>query len=155
MTRDTDQLDRLYQDVILDHYRSPRNVEPLEQFDAEAHIDNPFCGDEVDIQLRLGDGRVEAVSISGRGCSISQSSASLMGETIKGMTPAEARELAGIFTGLLEGAGPPEDDLAKIGDLVALEGVRQFPVRIKCALLAWAGLDDALRQLDKDSGTVA
>ena len=148
MTRDTDRLDRLYQDVILDHYRSPRNVEPLDRFDAEAHIANPFCGDEVDIQLRLKGGRVEAASVSGRGCSISQSSASLMGEAIKGMTPAEARLLAAIFKALMEGAGPPQDDLAKIGDLVALEGVRQFPVRIKCALLAWAGLDDALGQLD-------
>ena len=91
---------------------------------------------------------MEAVSVSGRGCSISQSSASLMGEAIKGRTPVEARLLAAIFKALMEGAGPPQDELAKIGDLVALEGVRQFPVRIKCALLAWAGLDDALAQLD-------
>lgn len=147
MTSDANRLGRLYQDVILDHYRSPRNAEPLERFDAEAHIDNPFCGDEVDIRLRLEDGHVKAVSVSGRGCSISQSSASLMGESIKDLTPSEARELTAIFKALMEGAGPTEDDLAKIGDLVALEGVRQFPVRIKCALLAWTGLDDALGQL--------
>ena len=129
--REPRELDSLYQDVILDHYRAPRNAEPLERFDADAHIDNPFCGDEVDIQLRVGDGRVEAISVSGRGCSISQSSASLMGEAIKGRSPAEARVLAATFKALMEGAGPPEDELAKIGDLVALEGVRQFPVRIK------------------------
>lgn len=147
--REPRELDTLYQDIILDHYRTPRNSEPLDEFDTEVEIDNPFCGDEVKIQLQMNGGRIEAVSVTGQGCSISQSSASLMGESIKGRSLDETREQVRVFKALMNGEQPSEERLDKIGDLVALQGVRRFPVRIKCALLGWSGLEEALEQLEK------
>ena len=147
MTREPDHLDTIYRDTVLDHYHSPRNAEPLAEFDVESHIDNPFCGDEVDIQLHLAGDRVDGVSVRGQGCSISQASGSLMGEIIKGRTPAGIRELAATYRRLMSGEQLSDEDFAAIGDIAALAGVRSFPVRIKCALLAWEGLDEALSEL--------
>jgi nitrogen fixation NifU-like protein len=141
------ELDSLYKDIILDHYRSPRNSQPLQDPDVEVDAANPFCGDEVKVQLKTDDSRIEGVSVAGRGCSISQSSGSLMGELVKGKTRDEALTIRGLFQGLMKGQQLTEDQLLSLGDLEALQGVRKYPVRIKCALLAWSALDDALRQL--------
>lgn len=145
------ELDSLYRDIILDHYRSPRNSSPLEDPDVEVEAANPFCGDEVKVQLKAADSVIESVSVAGRGCSISQSSGSLMSELVKGKTPDEARAIRGLFQGLMKGQALSEAQLLELGDLEALQGVRTYPVRIKCALLAWSALDDALKQLAKRS----
>jgi nitrogen fixation NifU-like protein len=128
-------LDELYREVILDHYRNPRNRKPLDASDSHADGHNPLCGDEISLDLHFEGETVAEVAIIGRGCSISQSSASMMSEAIKGKTRAEIDE------GL-----DPERPGAVLGDLEALQGVRKFPVRIKCANLAWTTLDTALNQ---------
>jgi len=140
-------LEDLYREIILDHYRSPRNrgdlpVPPAVM--AEGH--NPLCGDEIQIYLQVADGVVSDVKVGGQGCSISQSSASMMSAAVKGKTIAEVRALVRRFKSMMS----IEDDDAspvpevKLGDLEALQGVVKFPVRIKCATLAWNTLLNAL-----------
>ena len=146
--REIDSLDELYRDIVLDHYRSPRNSEPLEAPDAEGEAVNPFCGDEVRIQLSVSEGRIDGVSISGVGCSISQASASLMGDAVKGQTLPEALKIVVAFRALIQGCSRSGDGAGgeiDLGELVALEGVRRYPVRIKCSLLGWTALEDALK----------
>ncbi|MFW2340880.1 MAG: Fe-S cluster assembly sulfur transfer protein SufU [Acidimicrobiia bacterium] len=145
-------LDELYREVILDHYRNPRNRKPLDASDSHADGHNPLCGDEISLDLHFEGETVAEVAIIGRGCSISQSSASMMSEAIKGKTRAEIDELTSRFKAMMDidsegDAGlDPERPGAVLGDLEALQGVRKFPVRIKCANLAWTTLDEALNQ---------
>lgn len=133
-------LDDLYREVILDHYAHPRNRGRLEPSDIAAKGANPLCGDELALFVRVGGGRVEEVRFEGRGCSISQASASMMTEAIKGKTLDEVRALIARFKGMMHGQEPTDD----LGDLVALQGVRKFPVRIKCATLSWIALEQGL-----------
>jgi nitrogen fixation NifU-like protein len=133
-------LDDLYREVILDHYRHPRNRGRLDPSDIAAEGANPLCGDELALFVRLHDGRVADVRFEGRGCSISQASASMMTEAIKGRTLGEARRLVAKFKGMMHGEEPAED----LGDLAALQGVRKFPVRIKCATLPWVAFEQGL-----------
>jgi nitrogen fixation NifU-like protein len=127
-------LDALYQEIILDHFRSPRNFGKLDGPATGVHHENPSCGDQLDLQVRLDDQqRIGRIKFYGRGCAISQSSASMMTELVKGKTVAEAHEAIASFKHMLTGEGEAKIDL---GDLVALSGVRQFPVRVKCATLA-------------------
>lgn len=138
-------LQEVYRQVILDHYRNPRHREPLSDPDASSEGLNPLCGDEVQVQVRLSDGRISALSVTGKGCSISQSSASLMGEAVDGHPVSEALGLSGRFQDLMR--TPPdsgEGQYADLGDLIALSGVRRYPVRIKCATLPWITLEQAL-----------
>lgn len=143
-------LEDLYREVILDHYRNPRNRKPLERVDAHAEGVNPLCGDEITVDLAFEEGRVSAVAVTGQGCSISQSSASMMSEAIKGKTPEEVHRLASRFKAMMsieDRADPgldPDRPGAVLGDLEALQGVRKYPVRIKCANLAWTTLEEAL-----------
>jgi nitrogen fixation NifU-like protein len=142
-------LEELYREVILDHYRNPRNRAAIEDPDASAEGVNPLCGDEVTVELSLDGDRVTGVSVRGQGCSISQSSASMMSEAIKGKTRAEIVELEHRFKSMLSTEdGEIEFDAehpgAVLGELEALQGVRNYPVRIKCASLPWATLEDAL-----------
>ena len=137
-------LDELYHDAILDHRRNPRNQAVLESPDTSAKAVNPFCGDEVDIQLVLADGRVSEVGVQAVGCSINQSTASMLSEAVVGKTAKEIRHLAGVFEGIMEGASPSASDVAEMFDLPTLSAVREYPVRIKCALLSWSALDEAL-----------
>jgi nitrogen fixation protein NifU and related proteins len=156
-------LEDLYREIILDHYRNPRNRGELETPPAHrAEGFNPLCGDEIVVYLNVGDdGRISDIKIGGQGCSISQSSASMMSSAVKGKTIEEARQLTRAFKALmtihesrLEGDGdgsgtdtPTPDPEVKLGDLEALQGVVKFPVRIKCATLSWntlaQGLDEA------------
>ncbi|MBI4308213.1 MAG: SUF system NifU family Fe-S cluster assembly protein [Chloroflexi bacterium] len=136
-----DELDELYREVILDHYRSPRNVRPLADPDVVEEGNNPLCGDEVVVQLKLKDGRIDDVSVRGRGCSISRASGSIMSEAVKGKTPDDALALSQRFRELMRGSG---DDASGLGDAGALQGVRKFPIRVKCALLAWTALEQGL-----------
>ena len=136
-------LDELYKEVILDHYRSPRNRGKLEPNDFDLHRDNPLCGDEVHLYAQIEDGQVAAISFEGKGCSISQASTSMMTEKIKGVSVAEAEELAHLFKRMMQGEVSPDPD--KLGDLAALQGVQKYPVRIKCALLGWNTLLEGLK----------
>ena len=138
-------LDDLYQEIILDHYRSPRNRAPeLENADVHVHHSNPLCGDELDLRLRVADDKVDGLAYDGDGCSISMASASAMSEAVVGRTLSDADDLAEVFRLMMHGEGlKREDDLL---DGVAFQGVAKFPVRVKCALLAWMALKDALSQ---------
>ena len=143
------ELRDLYQEVILDHAKRPRNFGRSEQFDHEAHGHNPLCGDKVDVFVILGDGgRVEDVRFEGRGCAISMASASLMTELLKGKTEAEARHLFERFHEMVthEAGGDPLPDAAAddLERLEVLAGVRQFPMRVKCATLPWHTFTAAL-----------
>ncbi len=137
----------LYREVILDHYRTPRNRGRLDAPDLHGEGTNPLCGDEISIDLAVADGAVADVRINGQGCSISQASASMMSEAIKGKTVEEIQALAERFNALMtseEVIIDPERPGAVLGDLEALQGVREFPVRIKCATLSWHTMLDAL-----------
>ena len=136
-------LQSLYQDIILDHYKNPRGRALLESPAGESHQVNPTCGDEVTVQVSLdGEGRVR-VGYEGQGCSISQASASVMAEMVGGATVEDADAVRQAFVELMhsKGAGDPDEDL--LGDGVAFVGVSQYPARIKCALLPWMALQDA------------
>jgi nitrogen fixation NifU-like protein len=142
-------LEELYRQVILDHYRNPRRSGSIEAPDAHAEGNNPLCGDEVTIELQLTDGTVADAAIRGRGCSISQASASMLADAIVGRTVADVHDLTHRVKAMLdiEEGDPgvdPERPGAALGDLEALAGVKQFPVRIKCADLAWTTLEEAL-----------
>ena len=128
-------LDDLYKEVILDHYRSPRNRGRLEPSDFDLHRDNPLCGDEIHVYAQVEDGRLTGIGFEGKGCSISQASVSMMTEKIKGLPLEDAEGLANQFKAMMQGENPQDPE--RLGDLVALQGVQKYPVRIKCALLGW------------------
>jgi nitrogen fixation NifU-like protein len=150
-------LEDLYREIILDHYRNPRNRGELPTPPAhKVEGFNPLCGDEIVVFLEVTDGVVTDVRISGQGCSISQSSASMMSSAVKGKTVAEVRELTKAFKAMmsiheagLEGADADAElpDDVKLGDLEALRGVVKFPVRIKCATLSWNTFSQGLEEL--------
>lgn len=140
-------LNELYREVILDHYRSPRNRGSIADAPHHGEGQNPLCGDEVAIDLVVADGVVTDVAVSGQGCSISQASASMMSEAIKGKGLDEVASVADRFIELMTGDAVALDESAPgsvLGDLEALAGVREFPVRIKCATLGWHTMLDAL-----------
>ena len=140
------QLRDLYQEVILDHNRSPRNFGPLEDANRQAEGHNPICGDRLTIAVKVDEGVVTDVRFQGSGCAISQASASLMTEGIKGKTLVEARALFDRFHRLVTDQTAPADDAA-LGKLTVFAGVRDYPARVKCAILAWhtlrAAVDDS------------
>lgn len=136
-------LDQLYKEVILDHYRSPRNKGELEGATHSVTMNNPLCGDVVELDLHVERDRIRDVSFDGRGCSISQAAASMLTQTLQGKSLDEARELSRKFTRLMHG----DEELARdeeLGDLRSLSGVAKFPVRIKCALLGFNCLDELI-----------
>jgi nitrogen fixation NifU-like protein len=138
-------LSSLYQQLILDHYRNPRNKGDLPDKTVEIHMANPVCGDEIRLQLRVEDDRILEARHVGHGCSISQAAVSMMTNLIKGKELSEAEGLAHRFTDMMHGDEEPARDKA-MGDLRALQGVSKFPVRIKCALLAFDALQEAIRK---------
>lgn len=141
-------LDELYQQVILDHSRRPRNYGPQPvppAFHAEGV--NPSCGDEIEVWVTFSDdGRIEKVSFQGQGCAISQSAASIMTAKVKAMTVEEARAMIGGFHDIV--STPVEPDMDKYGEMAVFAGVRQFPQRVKCAMLGWRALEQALLKQD-------
>lgn len=140
----SDELRDLYQQVILDHSRSPRNYGELPAPCLHAHGDNPSCGDEIDVWLKVGDtGTIEDLKFKGQGCAISQASASMMTQKVKGKTTAQAATMREDFRRIVMGDGAPADEEA-LGELVLLEGVQKFPQRVKCAMLAWRAVEQAL-----------
>jgi nitrogen fixation NifU-like protein len=141
----------LYQQVLLDHYRKPRNFHAIPDATGDADGYNPLCGDKVHVYLKLDGDRIVDVSFEGSGCAISTASASIMTETLKGKTVAEARAVFDTFHELITGQGElPDPD--SLGKLAVFSGVREFPVRVKCATLAWHTLKAAL---DSRGGAVS
>tara|TARA_B100001750_G_C15347940_1_gene515660 strand:+ start:296 stop:757 length:462 start_codon:yes stop_codon:yes gene_type:complete len=140
-------LDDLYQDIILDHYKRPRNQGTLENAALKSEGYNPFCGDQVIFTAALdSEGQVAEVGIEGQGCAISQASASMMSECLKGLKLSEISALSLVFRNMMhdEQISPEEEEF--LSELAVLQGVKKFPVRIKCALLAWSTLDDAIAE---------
>ncbi len=134
-------LQELYGEIILDHNRRPRNFGRLAGASHSAVGHNPLCGDRVTVDLRVADGRIQEIAFEGVGCAISTASASMMTEALRGKSPAEARELFARFHALVTGA---EHDASEMGKLEAFAGVGEFPMRVKCATLAWHALQSAL-----------
>ncbi|HJQ52810.1 MAG TPA: SUF system NifU family Fe-S cluster assembly protein [Gemmatimonadaceae bacterium] len=141
--RTSAELGALYQEMILDHYRRPRNKGALENPDASVEMKNPLCGDEIGLQVEFDGDSVRDLKFSGRGCSISQASASMMTQLLKGKSRAEIESIRKQFRGLMLGEASAADD-PQLGSLRALSGVARFPARVKCALLAWNALETAL-----------
>jgi nitrogen fixation NifU-like protein len=135
-------LDELYREVILDHYRAPRNKRNIAPADIDLERNNPLCGDEIAIRALIKDGAIVDVAFEGQGCSISQASASMLTEQLKGKTLEEAEQMVLSFRGMMAGKEDASED--ELGDLVALKGVVKYPVRIKCAVLAWDTLQEGI-----------
>lgn len=135
-------LNDLYQEVILDHNRRPRNFHALADASHQAEGYNPLCGDRVILYLKIDDGVIREAAFEGSGCAISKASASLMTDAVKGRSTADARSLVDRFQRMV--TTPPEQDVEDLGKLSVLAGVREFPVRVKCASLAWHTLKAAM-----------
>jgi nitrogen fixation NifU-like protein len=141
-------LDDLYRELILDHYRHPHNRGELSAATARVEGYNPLCGDEIEVDMLIdGEGVIEDLAFRGRGCSISQASGSMMTDAVKGRTRQEARKIMDAFTKMM--TDPELEPATELGDLEAFQGVAKFPVRVKCATLAWRVLEEGL---DKTNG---
>ncbi|WP_427108567.1 Fe-S cluster assembly sulfur transfer protein SufU [Lysinibacillus xylanilyticus] len=137
-------LDQLYRSVIMDHYKNPRNKGSIEEDAVTIDMNNPTCGDRIHLTLKVTDGIVEDAKFDGEGCSISMSSASMMTQIIKGKKVEEALELAEIFSKMM--LGEEYSEKYDLEDVEALQGVSQFPARIKCATLAWKAMEKGVNQ---------
>jgi nitrogen fixation NifU-like protein len=142
-------LDDLYREVLLDHYRHPRGRRPLSRPGLSVEGFNPTCGDQIKLAVTLDGETVGEAQVECRGCAISVASGSILAEMIPGKTREEVARLSSAFRGMMQGK-PPDPDV-DLGDLEALEGVRKFPVRVKCALLAWTTLQEALDKPERDA----
>jgi len=134
----------LYRRVIMDHYKKPRNRGVLEEGNLTVNMNNPTCGDRIQLTMKVEDGIVTDVKYEGEGCSISMSSASMMTQAIKGKKIDDALKLAEVFSNMMQ--GKEYDDDLDLGDIEALQGVSKFPARIKCATLAWKAMEKGLKQ---------
>ena len=137
-----EQLDELYREVILDHFREPRNRGEIADAQIKASGTNPLCGDEMAFDLRLHGGRVDEVRFRGKGCAISQATASMLTQQLKGKTVEEVRKTIASLRAMMQGRDP--DPALDLGDLESLAGVRKFPVRVKCAALSWNVIEQGL-----------
>lgn len=142
-----EQLDELYREVILDHFRSPRNVGELPGADVTAEGNNPLCGDQMTFWLALDDGKIRDAHFVGKGCAISQAASSMFTEQLKGKTLPEVSRLIATMKALMQGQAPTAD--VDVGDLESLVGVRKFPVRVKCAALSWNVIEQGLEDYQK------
>lgn len=140
-------LDDLYQEILFDHYKHPRNHGVLERPDVHLDAKNPFCGDEITIDFTLEDGRIQEIRFQGQGCVISQASVSLLTESVKGKTLQEAQEVVDQFSRLIKGEIEELDP--DLEELMAMQGVSAFPTRVKCALLAWNTLKKAIADVQE------
>lgn len=147
----SDKLDDLYRDILMDHYKYPRGNKPITQPDIENEGHNPSCGDDISMRFKINGDKIEDVSVDCMGCAISVASGSMLAEIVKGKTVEEVLKISRIVKGMLKGETPPEAKDLDLGDLEALKGVNKFPVRIKCALLSWTTMMDALEAKLKGS----
>ena len=148
-----DEFRELYQEIILEHNRSPRNYRKMDDCTHVLEGRNPLCGDHYTIYLKVKDGILEDVSFEGSGCAISKASASVMSTTIKGKTVAEANEYFKIFHKLVTGEAEADEYIEKAGKIAAFSGVSEFPVRVKCASLAWHTMHNALENKSENVTT--
>ena len=146
------ELKELYQQVILDHNKNPRNFRKIENANHFAEGYNPLCGDKINVYAEVEDGKIIDISFQGSGCAISKASASIMSSMMKGLPIEEAERLFNNFLDVITGRVTEKEDLEGIGKLAVFSGVRDFPSRVKCASLAWHTLDSALK---KDSKTIS
>ena len=142
----SDELNEMYEEIVMDHYHNPRNTELLTKQDYEVEKNNPFCGDEIKIQITLYKNHKTIVSVTGRGCAISQASGSLMAEKINLLPYNELQTNVDLFRKLIRDEILSEKELDILGDVSALSGVRKFPVRIKCAMLSWVALEEIIKK---------
>ena len=142
------ELKELYQQVILDHNKSPRNFRKMENASSQAEGYNPLCGDHIDVYVLVKDGIVKDVSFNGEGCAISKASASVMTSMLKGKSKEEAEKLFNKFHNLVTGKLGDDMDVDELGKLAVFAGVQEFPIRVKCASLAWHTLMSALKNND-------
>lgn len=141
-----DNLDILYRQVIMDHYKTPRNRGLLEDASSlTVDMNNPTCGDRIQLQLQIEDGVVKEARFEGEGCSISMSSASMMTQAIKGQTVESALEMSKLFSDMMLGKDIDTEEF-ELGDIIALQGVSKFPARIKCATLAWKAMEKGVHE---------
>jgi nitrogen fixation NifU-like protein len=140
----SNNLDNLYRQVIMDHYKNPRNRGVLEDGSLTINMNNPTCGDRIQLTMKVEDGTVTNARFEGEGCSISMSSASMMTQAIKGRKVEEALKLSKIFSDIMQGKAYVDD--IDLGDIEALQGVSKFPARIKCATLAWKAMEKGLQE---------
>jgi nitrogen fixation NifU-like protein len=145
-TQPTPDLDALYQEIILDHYKNPHHQGLRDEYEAEVHHVNPTCGDEITLRVHLHDGAVEDVSYDALGCSISQAAASVMTDLVIGKSVDEALAVQEEFLALMQGKGTVVPDEDVLEDGIAFAGVARFPARVKCALLPWMAWKDATAQ---------
>jgi nitrogen fixation NifU-like protein len=149
-------LKTLYREVIVDHYKKPRNSQPLAEPDREAKCKNPSCGDRVTLQLKLDGDSVSDIAFIGTGCAISQASASMMTQAVKGKAIADVNGVLAEFRGMIV-EGNPEPDAAVLGDLITMQGVAKLHARVKCAMCGWSALEAALdeqsEEIDMDQDT--
>jgi nitrogen fixation protein NifU and related proteins len=141
-------LDSMYQEIILDHYKHPHRRGLREPFDAESYQLNPTCGDEVTLRVRLSEGIVEDVSYEGQGCSISQASTSVLTDLVVGHKVVDSMSTMDAFVAMIQGRGQVEPDEEVLEDGVAFAGVAKYPARVKCALLGWMAFKDAVTRAD-------
>ncbi|WNS74853.1 SUF system NifU family Fe-S cluster assembly protein [Bacillus sp. DTU_2020_1000418_1_SI_GHA_SEK_038] len=140
----SNNLDTLYRQVIMDHYKNPRNRGILEDDSLTINMNNPTCGDRIQLTLKLDEGKVVDAKFEGEGCSISMSSASMMTQAIKGLNIDDALKLSEVFSHIMQGKEYDVD--LDLGDIEALQGVAKFPARIKCATLAWKAMEKGLKE---------
>ncbi|MBH0157119.1 MULTISPECIES: Fe-S cluster assembly sulfur transfer protein SufU [Fictibacillus] len=136
-------LDQLYRQVIMDHYKNPRNKGVIEDNALTINMNNPTCGDRIQLTLKVEDGKIESAKFDGEGCSISLASASMMTQAVKGLPVEDAVKLANIFYDMMLG-NDYDDESYDLGDIEALSGVSKFPARIKCATLAWKAMEQGV-----------
>ena len=145
------QLDNLYQEVILDHYKRPQNKKLAEIYDAQVHHVNPSCGDEIDLNITIRAGKIASITWDGVGCSISQASVSILTDLLIGKSLPEAYSIYDNFVALMQSKGAVVADEAILEDAIAFAGVSKYPARIKCALLGWMAFKDASVQAQSKS----
>ncbi|MQA07646.1 MAG: SUF system NifU family Fe-S cluster assembly protein [Pseudonocardiaceae bacterium] len=147
------QLESMYQEIILDHYKNPHRRGLRDPFDGESFQVNPTCGDEVTLRVKLDGDTVTDVSYEGQGCSISQASTSVLTDLVVGHTLSEANTTMEAFVELMQGRGQVEPDEDVLDDGIAFAGVAKYPARVKCALLGWMAFKDAVAKVDQGVGT--
>lgn len=142
-------LDQLYRQVIMDHYKNPRNKGVIEDGALTINMNNPTCGDRIQLTLKVEDGKIESAKFDGEGCSISLASASMMTQAVKGLAVEDAVKLAKIFYDMMLG-NEYDDESYDLGDIEALSGVSKFPARIKCATLAWKAMEQGVGKTEEE-----
>jgi nitrogen fixation NifU-like protein len=147
----SDPLNDLYRDIIMDHYRHPRGHKHIDHASVRSEGKNPSCGDEIELEIKINQDKVQDLAITCKGCAISVASGSMLTELVRGKTLDEVKKIARIVKSMLKGENNPEMEGLDLGDIEALQGVKDYPVRIKCALLSWTTLVDSIESWEHNN----